>query len=40
MTNKFRVKKLPSGRKPKGQKMGVRSNSKESNTIKLVKEKL
>ena len=40
MSDKFMVKKLPSGRKPKGQKMGVKSNSKESNAIKLVKEKL
>ena len=40
MTNKFRVKKLPSGRKPKGQTAKIKSNSKESNAIKLVKERL
>lgn len=40
MSDKFRVKQLPSGRKPKGQKMGFKSNSKQSNAIKLVKERL
>ena len=40
MTDKFRVKKLPSGRKPKGQTAKIKSNSKESNAIKLVKERL
>ena len=40
MTNKFRVKKLPSGRKPKGQTAKIKSNSKESSAIKLVKERL
>jgi uncharacterized protein YpuA (DUF1002 family) len=40
MSDKFRVKKLPSGRKPKGQTTKIKSNSKESNAIKLVKERL
>lgn len=40
MTDKFRVKKLPSGRKPKGQTAKIKSNSKESNAIKLIKERL
>ena len=40
MTDKFRVKKLPSGRKPKGQTAKIKSNSKESSAIKLVKERL
>lgn len=40
MTDKFRVKKLPSGRKPKGQTAKIKSNSKESNAIKLVKGRL
>lgn len=40
MSDKFMVKKLPSGRKPKGQKAKIKSNSKESNAIKLVKERL
>lgn len=40
MTDKYLVKKLPSGRKPKGQTAKIKSNSKESNTIKLVKERL
>lgn len=40
MSDKFRVKKLPSGRKPKGQTAKIKSNSKESNAIKLVKERL
>ena len=39
MTDKYLVRKLRAT-KPKGQKMGVKSNSKESNAIKLVKEKL
>lgn len=40
MSDKFMVKKLPSGRKPKGQTAKIKSNSKESNAIKLVKERL
>ena len=40
MTDKYLVKKLPSGRKPKGQTAKIKSNSKESNAIKLVKERL
>ena len=37
MTDKFRVKKMPSGKKPKGQSIRIKSSSKQSKIIKKVK---
>lgn len=39
MSDKYLVRKISSGRKPKGQSMKVKGSSKESAAIKLVKEK-
>lgn len=39
MSNKYLVRKLPSGKTPKGQVMKVKGSAKESAAIKLVKEK-
>lgn len=39
MSDKYLVRKISSGRKPKGQSMKVKGSAKESAAIKLVKEK-
>lgn len=39
MSDKYLVRKISSGRKPKGQSMKIKGSAKESAAIKLVKEK-